>query len=457
MSAPRVAIIGGGAAGMIATLTLRARGVAATLLESSPQIGGVIRTVRRDGWIAEAGPNSLGEPEPAIRALLDGIGLADRTVRADPTQSRRYLLHQGKLVAVPRAVGELLAWPVLTASGRMRLLKEPFVKPVADDVEESVDAFVRRRLGDEMATHVFDPLVAASCAGDSRTVLMRYAFPRLVEWERLGGSLLKGSMRAGMEARRKAGKSRGVPAGPWSCPGGLAEIAERVADSLGGAVKTGVRIAAVAATGAGYEVTDTAGQRERFAAVIAAVPPRAFRDLRIDVPGAEILDAVDAVPHASLATVSLGFRRDQVEHPLDGHGLLTPSCERKQILGTLFASSLFSGRAPEGQVLLTSFVGGVGQERLASIPAAQLVDLVREELSGLLGITGRESFSEVSQWPASQPQAVAGHGARLAAVEALEAATPGLCFAGAWRDGLSLVDATRSGQQAADRVIEQLS
>lgn len=453
---PRIAVIGGGAAGLLAAARLQALGADPYLLEAEATPGGVIRTIRRDGWIAEAGPNTLSEPDPIVRALLDAAGLAPRTLRAERSNARRFLVHQGRLVAVPRSAGELVSWPVLSAAGRMRLLKEPFIKAGPGDAEESVDSFIRRRLGDEMAERVFDPLIGGATAGDPAQLLVRYALPRLLEWEQLGGSLLKGAMRSGMEARRRAGKAGEASLGIWSCPNGLMEVVTHLAALLGPRIRCGVRIAAVTPAGAGFDVVDHLGQRERFDRVLCAVPARAFETLSIGVADSHALGEVAGIPHASLASVSLGFRRGDVAHPLDGYGVLAPFCERRQILGTLFASSLFPQRAPDGHVLLTSLVGGIRRPELAALGEPELVALVREELESLLGVRGAPCFSAVTVWRDSQPQAVSRHTTLMDGVASLEGSHVGLAFAGAWHDGLALADVMRGGCRAADRLMERM-
>jgi oxygen-dependent protoporphyrinogen oxidase len=435
---------------------LRALGAEPVVLEAAPTTGGAIHTIRREGWIAEGGASSVADAAPEVQALLDAAGLGARMLRASSARARRYLVHRGRLAAVPTSVGELLAWPVLSAAGRMRLIKEPFVKAAPADVEETVDAFVRRRLGDEMAERVFDPLISGSTAGDPAQLLARYVLPRLVAWEQLGGSLLKGAMRAGMEARRRAGRVNSPQRGNWSCPDGLGELSALLTAQLEGQVRTGVRVASVMPVQGGFEVSDSTGQRERFAAVIFAVPAHAFGTMTIGVSDATAIDRVAAIPHASLATISLGFRRDEVAHPLDGSGVLTPGGEQREVLATLFASSLFPGRAPEGHVLMTSFVGGVRRPDLAVLAEDELVALVREEFAELLGVRGVPRFQEVTFWHDAQPQAVAGHTATLAAIDAVEASSPGLVFAGAWRDGLPLAEVMRGGIAAAHRAATRL-
>lgn len=456
MTTPRVAVIGGGAAGLIAASHLRALGAEPTLLEAAASVGGVIRTIRRDGWIAEAGAHTIAEPDAAVRGLLDAAGIASQTVHSDPAHTRRLLVYHGGVVAVPRSVGELVSWPVLSAAGRMRLLKEPFIKPSSADAEESVDAFVRRRLGEEMAERVFDALIAGGSAGDPTHLLVRYLLPRLVEWEQDGGSLLKGAMRAGVAARRRAGRASAPTPGIWSCLNGLGEVPEHLATMLGQRVRTGVRVVAIAPGHGGFDVVDACGQRDRFDAVVSAVPARTLGTIACDVSDAAVLREVAVMPQATVATVSLGFRRADVAHPLDGTGVLAPSCEKRQILGTVFASSLFPGRTPKGHVLLTSSVGGIRQAELAALPEAALVALVREELGSLLGVQGEPQFVAVTVWPDCQPQAVAGHTARLAGVAALEESCPGLAFVGAWRDGLALGEVMRGSIAAIDALVVRM-
>lgn len=452
---PRVAVVGGGAAGMLASLSLLERGVDVSLLESSPRLGGVMHSVRRDGWLAEAGPNTVAEPPAEVRALLDGTGVATATVRPDPAMAKRYLVHDGHLVAIPRSVAELVSWPLLSTAGRMRLLKEPFLKAAPADEEETVEHFVRRRLGPEIAERVFDPLVSGTSAGDPSRLLMRYAFPRMLEWERDGGSLLKGAMRAGMQARRKAGRGK-APAGVWSCRAGLGEVAARVATRLGGAARCNVRVRAIEKREGGVDVVDAIGGRERFDGVICCAPVAALGELAWDPDVRCAMEPLHDMPHASVTTVALGFPRERVAHALDGFGMLVPAAERRPILGTVFASTLFADRAPDGHVLLTTFVGGVRHPELAALGDAELLETVRLQLADLVGATGEPVFAHVARWPASQPQAVAGHAQRLAAADRAESVLPGLALAGAWRDGLAVGDAMRGGLAAADRLVQRM-
>lgn len=454
MSARRVAVIGGGVAGLVAARRLMELGCDPVLLEASARVGGAIETVARDGWLAEAGSNTVMEPEPAVRALLDRVGLGERILRPGPAVKRRYLVHDGVPVPVPLSPGELVSTPILSVAGRLRLLKEPFVARGDGDPDETVDAFARRRFGDEVAARLFDPLVAGTSGADPTRMLVRYAFPKLVEYEHTAGSILKGAMRSRSQARRRGEVLGG---GLWSCQGGLAEVPAHLAAALGTRVQLGRRVRRVAVDGARFLLTSDDGAVERVDAVCFASPARAFAEIDVAVPGGDALAATATIPHSSLASVSLGYRRSDVTHPLDGFGMLAPSCEHRRILGVLFPSSLFAGRAPEGHVLLTAFAGGMRNPEVSALGDDALVAVVRAELHALLGVSGEPVFRELRWWHDTLPLAVAGHAARVAPVLALEASQPRLAFAGGWHGGLGIHDVMLSGLRAAERLAASLA
>ncbi len=453
MNAPRVAVIGGGAAGMLAALRAVERGADVVLLEASGALGGVIRTVREGAWLAEVGPNTVMEPDPIVRELLDRAGLADRVVRPGSAAKRRYIVHGGVPTPVPGSASELLSTPLVSVSGRLRLLKEPFIAASAPDAQETVDDFARRRFGDEIAERFFDPLLAGTSGADPKHLLMRYAFPKLLEYEQLGGSVLKGARRAA-SAARAAGR-KGTPSlGLWSCPDGLSEIPATVGRHLGDRVRLGAE--ATVRSSAGGLVVAWGGDEMSVDAVILAVPAPALVRVAGALPGGDGLTTTAAMPHATLVSLSLGFRREDVAHPIDGFGVLAPSGERRAVLGVLFPSAIFANRAPDGHVLLTSFVGGMRRPELVTESPEALERIVRSELASLLGVRGEPVFRHEARWTDALPQAVAGHGERLAAAAAVEAAEPRVAFAGNWHDGLSVGDAMLGGVRAVDRLATRM-
>ena len=448
MTRRRVAVIGGGLAGLAAGASLHRLGMEACVFERDDEPGGVVRTEEHEGWLIESGPCMASEPDPAVRKLLDDAGVTERTVRADPVATHRYVVYEGVPVPVPHTLAEFSASPLLSLAGRLRLVKERFIPARREVSDESVDSFARRRFGDEVADRMFDPLVACTSAGDPQVLLARYAFPRTVGHEQRSGSGLQGNLRARMEARRQA---KGKPDGPWSCASGMQQVARQLAAWIGG-VRTGARVDSVSAHDGKLQVTANGERPAPFDAVIFAVPAPAIARMAINLPEAERLEQIGAIPHVSIAAVSLGFRREDVAHPLAGARLLVPSVERRSLLSVAFPSSLFPNRAPRDHVLITAYIGGARRPDVIDWPEADLVALVQEELAAFLGIRGGPKLQRVTLWRDALPQAVAGHSRRLGAADIVEATAGAVAFTGAWHDGLSVAEVMLGGVRAAERL-----
>ena len=435
-----VAIIGAGVAGLAAAYRLHRRGHTVTVYEAGPAPGGVVRTERRDGYLAEAGPNSLTETEPAVAALLEELGLAARRVEAAPAARTRYVLRDGRPSALPSSPAQLLASGVLSLGAKLRMLREPLVRRSRPEVEESIAAFVQRRLGTEILDYAADPFVGGIYAGDPAALSIRHAMPRLYALEQQHGSVIRGALAHAGQSRR-----------PFSFPDGMAEIPRAMAAGLGDRIRTSAAVGRIAREGTGWVVRATDGDT-RHDAVILAAPAHALGSLAVEGVAGPGPAELAQIPYAPVAVVALGFRRDDVAHSLDGFGLLVPAVERRSILGTLFSSTLFPGRAPAGCVLLTTFVGGARRPELVDLDPRALVALVRQELAELLGARGEPTFQLVVRWPRAIPQYVVGYGRWLRMMADVETLNPGCFLAGSYRGGISLGDALSSGLQAASRV-----
>jgi oxygen-dependent protoporphyrinogen oxidase len=435
-----VAVVGGGVTGLAAAYRLHSRGHLVTVYEAAPRVGGVVRTERREGYLAEAGPNTLTEPDPLVAALLDELGLAGRRVEAAAAARTRYVVRGGRLVALPSSPRDLLTTRAFSFRAKLAILGEPLVRGGDPAAEESIAGFVRRRLGDEVLDYAADPFVGGIYAGDPALLSMRHAMPRLYALEREHGSLVRGALARGRRSLR-----------PFSFPDGLGEIPLALAARLGDRIRLAAPVQTIAHAGPGWLVHG-ADDETRHDAIILAVPAHAFGTLRVEGPAAARAAELAAIPHAPVAVVTLGFRRGDVAHPLDGFGVLVPAVERCQVLGTLFTSTLFPGRAPPGHVTLTTFVGGARQPELAGLEPGALVTLVQEELARLLGARGEPTFRHVVRWSRAIPQYVLGYERWLGLMAEVEGANPGLFLAGSYRGGVALGDALRSGLEAAMRV-----
>jgi len=443
-----IAIIGGGVTGLAAAYRLQRLGFEPTIYEAAPGVGGVTRTERRDGFLAETGPNSLTTPKPAVAALLTELGLAEQLLEASPAARRRYLVRDGRLTPLPASPLQFLTSPLLSPGAKLALLREPFVPASDPEVEESIADFVRRRLGAEALDYVAGPFVAGIYAGEPEALSLRHALPKLHALEQEHGSLGAAVLAQIRSRRRRPGGSRNRI---LSFPAGMGELAERIAEQLGDRIRTGCAVCKVARRGSTWTVTTPKGEA-RVDALVFAGPSYAFGEIGFDCDGGDRLRAVADIPYAPVAVVVLGFARGAVAHSLDGFGVLVPAVERRRVLGVLFSSSAFPGRAPEDHVTLTTFVGGTRQPGLAGLGREALIALVCEELTELLGAFGEPVFRHVTVWPRAIPQYVLGYGRWLDILEQVEGANPGLALAGSYREGVSLGDAISSGLAAGDRI-----
>lgn len=427
-----VAVVGGGIAGLSAARALQGQGLSFVLLEAAPRFGGVIRTERADGFLLEAGPDAILAAKPEGLRLCLELGLGGRVVPTDPRGATVFVLRHGRLLplppgmtlGVPTAIGAFLRSGVFSWRGKLRMAVEPLVPARRQQGDESIASFVARRLGHEALEVVGQPLLAGIHAGDAESLSLRATFPRLAEIESRGMSLARG-LRA---ARGSA--SPGSPGGFVSLTGGLGELIDALVATLPEeALRKGTAAHAIRREADGYTV-EAGGGPFAARAVVVAVPPRAAAPL-VAPMAPEAGRLLAAVRYASTATVLLGYRREAVGHPLDGHGLLVPRGEGLRTTAVTFSSTKLPGRAPEGHVLLRAFLGGVHDPTVLDADDASLAALAERELRPLLGLVGEPVLRRVYRWPEATPQMEVGHLERVAAIEASVAEAPGLFLTGA--------------------------
>ncbi len=439
-----VAVIGGGLTGLTAAWQLHRAGVPVVVFEAAALPGGVIASTRDGAWLWESGPNTLLEGTADVAAFVDAVGLGGRRCYAADSANNRYVVRDAQLVAMPTSPMAFVRTRLFSWRAKLGLVGELWRARAPADAEESVADFVERRLGREFLDYAINPFVGGVYAGDPRRLSVRHGFPKLHALEQEHGSLLRGAF-------RRRNTSGGPKGRIFSFPEGLAELPRALAASLGGAVRYATRVQAIRRTAGGWTIESggPAGA-ESFSAVLCALPADALAQLRFEgVPGAERLAELQAIEQPPVVSVFTGYRREDVAHPLDGFGLLMPEVERRRILGVLFSSTLFPGRAPEGHVALSTFVGGVRSPELARLDDAGLRQLVREELGALLGVRGEPVYCHVQRWPRAIPQYTLGYERFKAIFTGLEAAAPGLHFGGNARDGISLANCIESGRRLA--------
>lgn len=451
-------IIGAGLTGLSTARLLADRGLKVAILEKSSRSGGVIQTQHSDGFLCEKGPNSMMIKSWQVQNFIKELGIEDQLVDASTEASKRFLVKNGKIVALPQSPMAGITTPLYRPSNKFRLLGEPFRKPSTKE-EESVAEFVSRRMGPDFLEYGIAALVSGIFAGDPDKLSIRYAFPKVWNLEQNYGSLIGGALKLKRE-RKKSGetpfKSRMV-----SFRQGLSTLIQALENDNRVRIFHNSQISSIDAPDSPenpWKVQFSAsGERSSIEArqLVLATPVHVYPKLPFPENLASRLKPASALPYVPVSTLILGFKREDINHPLDGFGVLMPRVEKRFVLGSLFSSSLFPGRAPEGYVNLMNFIGGALQRKNADLPESELIAHTLKDLEGLLGIRGKPVFTQHTLWPRAIPQYNVGHGKFLDLICKVEQDTPNLTIAGNFLQGPGLNDCIENAYTTADKITKQ--
>jgi protoporphyrinogen/coproporphyrinogen III oxidase len=437
-----VVVVGGGISGLATAWFLQRRGRMVTLLEAGSEPGGTIRTVARDGFLIDTGPTSTLHRGGALGELIKDVGLESEMIEADP-RAPRYIMKNDTLVPLPTGPGAFLKTPLFSAGAKWRLLGEPFHGRAEN--EESIAQFVRRRLGPEFLDWAVDPFVSGVYAGDPERLSVRAAIPRLYALEAEHGSLFIGALARAFRGNPGGAQPRGRLI---SFRRGLQTLPRAIAATLGNVVRLNARVTALERISSGDWIVRTQSDQCRALSVVLATS--AYDAAPLIAPLAvDAARELNAIHYPAVASVALGFRREQVAHPLDGFGALLPRRLARETLGVIFSSTIFPGRAPAGSVLMTAFIGGARNPSVRDRSMVELEGRVLEDLRALLGIRGDPIFRQVTLWPRAIPQYEAGHLERVARIDSALGAWKGLHVRANWRDGVSLADSVQNAKTLA--------
>lgn len=431
-------ILGAGPAGLAVANAMTRAGAKVKVIEPSGRVGGSIRTIREEGWLVETGPNTLQLEGEEDEALLAAYGLGGVTQSADMRAARRYIFAHGKLHGLGANPLSLFGSGLLSWSGKLRLLTEPF-RPQGGHVGETVEQFATRRFGPEAAAMLMDPVVSGVHAGDPSKLVMADCFPRVHAFEKEFGSVLNGLRQAPKVTRKVVG-----------FPCGMQQLADAMAAPIGA---EDLRLRSVAtqirrdAKGWNVAWREADGKEDGACAkhLIVTAPHWHWAALPFDESVTRLLRDWENASVPAVTVVARGYAVTDVPHPLDGFGYLTPGSENRDVLGCLFPTSVLPARAPEGHALLCCFIGGARRPDLAGLTDEALSKIVDDELAATLGIKAKPRKEWIQRWERAIPQYDAGQRRREDALAQAEAAHPGLHFHGAFRGGIALMHVIRTG------------
>ena len=444
-----VVVIGGGISGLACAYRLQQAGIPVRVLEAGSRPGGVIATREKDGFRFELGPQSFLSTEPLL-GLIDALGLKGQLVHANP-RAPRYILAGGRLVLAPIAPPSLLTTPLFSARTKWRLFTEILrrTRPPAGD--ESIAAFVRRKFGDEVLKRLVAPFVSGIYAGDPERLSLRAAFPKLHEFEEQYGSVLRGAM--------KSRPAKSTPrSGLCSFRDGMGTLPKAIAARLGSALLLETSVSSLRHGKANgkpwFEVDITRhNHHEMLAAnaVVMATPTDVTSQILHDLSD-RFSPLFSRIEYAPVAVVSACYRREQIQQLREGFGFLVPRDEKLRVLGTVFNSSLFAGRAPEGMVCFTSFAGGAMDTKFCELSDEEIAETICGEVARVLGITGKPAMTNLHRYSRALPQYNLGHSQVVKSLEALTAAMPGLFLVGNYLTGPSIGACVEQAFRTAEAV-----
>jgi oxygen-dependent protoporphyrinogen oxidase len=451
-----VIIVGGGITGLSAAWRLHRAGVPFLLLESSDRWGGKIRTEHVDGYTLEMGADAFLLRKPWARQLAAELGLDERVQPVNRPPVSTYVLHRGKPVPLPDGLALLVPsrWgpfarsPLFTPWGKARAALDLVLPRRRNEDDETLASFITRRLGREMLEKVAEPMLAGVFNGEADRQSMQATFPQFPALEREYGSLIRG-------IRAKRAASASTDAQPFfSFMAGAQEMVDAIVRQLpSSSLRLNAPVARVEVIEDGAQVILRTGETLEGAAALLATSA-SFAAAAIEGSLPDAARALREIRYTGIGTAYLAYRREHVPHPLDAYGVVIPSRERRSIDGMTWTTTKWSGRAPEGHMLIRVFFGGPHTRASIAMSDGDLQRMIQRELAEILGVHADPMLWRVHRWHDAYPQYDLGHIGRVSRIE--RALPPEVVVAGSAYRGVGVPDCVRQGNEAADRIIHLL-
>lgn len=439
MSKKRVAIIGAGITGLTTAWKAEREGADVDLFDRKATAGGVIRTENKDGWRYELGPNTLLLKDREVEEMIGDLGLENRVRIANRDASKRFIVKNGSLVQLPQSLSGFLKTPLFSGGAKARLLKEPFISRTNEGA--TIAEFFQQRFGKEVLDYAVNPFIAGIYAGRPDKLSIKHAFPSLHELEQEYGSVVYGGLRKAFNRNGK--KQKKTRRRLISFETGLSELQKSLLKGISNRF-LGDEVQQTMRREDGWILTTSNGSFGPYHDIVVTIPLHKWNSKTLPLTE-EQLNVIRNVEYPPLSMMILGFKKEDIQHPLDGFGFLMPEVEERSILGALFTSTLFENRAPEGHHLLTVFAGGGRQPDIGRMESNELLKLITGELNELIGLNGNPVYKDHIFWPHSIPQYDVDYGKIHNIFESLEASNSGLHIAGNFRQGISVPDCIKNG------------
>ena len=464
----RVVVVGGGISGLSTAHALLTRApageVLVTLLEQGARVGGNIVSVREGGFVLDGGPDSWVASKPQGATLAKSLGLEGDLIGTIPENRRALIawgdslhsLPEGFVLGVPTSILPIFRTPLFSVQAKLRMMLEPFIprRKVSgdEDDDESIDSFIRRRLGSEVVERLVAPLLGGIYGGDAGRLSMRATLPQFVEMEAKHGSLIH-ALKAGLRPKGPGGSK---PSMFTSLRGGLGALIDKLAESVGAErTRTGAKVRRVAPLAKddarGRFAIELEGETLHADHVVMAVPAHAAAAAMQDFVGLDPL--LSAMPYVSTGVVMMAFKRSDVSYPFDATGYIIPRVLGRPALAATWVTSKWAGRAPEDQVLIRVFLGGAGHEEVLTRDDAELEGIARTELTRTMGIVAPPSLVRVFRFLRASPQPLVGHPGRMRRAREILKATPGIHLVASGYDGVGIPDCIRQADDAATSIL----
>lgn len=437
MNKKKIAIVGAGITGLTTAWKAEKHGANVDLFDRKKSAGGVISTETDGEWRYELGPNTLLLKDPEIEELLDDLNLSERVVTANSEASKRFIVKNGELNRLPQSITGFLKTPLFSAKSKVRLLKEPWVS--VTDQDSTVADFFEARFGREILDYAVNPFIAGIHAGRPDQLSIKHAFPSLYNLEKEYGSVMAGGVRK-MFSRNGSKKTKRRLI---SFETGLHELSDKLNSGISNTFYEH-ELERTEKRHDGWVLHTSKGEYGPYEDIVITIPLHKWDAEKLPL-SSDQLPKVKSVSYPPLSMMILGYKKEDVEHPLDGFGFLVPEVEERSILGALFTSTLFQNRAPNDHHLLTIFAGGGRQPDIAEKESSEQLKLVQDDLKELIGVKGDPVFKNHILWPNSIPQYNTGYGEIYTIFEDLESNNKGLHVAGNFRGGISVPDCIKNG------------